>query len=197
MIAARAGRTVALGADTPEGGEGAGPRGRGRGAGGARGEGLLGEPRLGARPERVPLAGAEPGRVEAVAVVERHDRRQRRGRRRRRARFREPPNPRGRRLRRSAPEPAALQLALDQIELRVLAGTRRARCGARRVPSLGDAPAPVEAPPEEHEQRDEQPAEVVPETALDLAEAPAGEEELAPGPEVPDRLGGGGGGGAG
>src|SRR5256712_4283489 len=137
---------------------------------------MLAEPRLGARPERLALGRGEARRIEAIAIVERHDRAQ--------LRRVDPFDPRRRRLRRTPAAAGGVEAPLDQVELGVVARAGREREAPRGLPGTAThAPARVKAPDEHKHERDQEPRRVLADASA-LAPAPAGEEEPAPGPEV-------------
>src|SRR5256712_7710994 len=138
---------------------------------------MLVEPRLGARPQRRALGRVEARGIEAITIVERHDRAQ--------LRRVDALHPRRRGLRRTPPAARSVEAPLDQVELGVVARAGREREALRGPPGASaHAPARVEAPDEQKHQRDQEPGGILADPALSLAPAPAGEEEPAPRPEV-------------
>src|SRR5882672_2438968 len=129
---------------------------------------MLVEPRLGARPQRRALGRVEARGIEAIAIVERHDRAQ--------LRRVDALDPRRRWLRRTPAAALSVEAPLDQVELGVVARAGREREALRSPPGAAAHAPRVEAPDEQKHQRDQKPGGVLADPALSLAPAPAGEE---------------------
>src|SRR2546426_11378256 len=135
---------------------------------------MLVEPRLGARPQRRALGRVEARRIEAIAIVERHDRAQ--------LRRVDALDPRRRGLRRTPPTARSVEAPLDQVELGVVAPAGRER-PALRGPPGASAPAPARAgaPGEQHHPRAPEPRGRLAARALGRAPPTAGGAGPAPG----------------